>query len=84
MSNICGVLVYAVPDRMAGVLEALAAMPGVEVHAAEGGRIVTTLEDTAEATALDTLTAMHKLDGIVAASLVYHHFGAAEDAVSAA
>ncbi len=60
---------------MAAVLSGLEALDGVEVHDRSGdGRVVVTVEDTERATALDTLTQIHRLDGIVAAALVYHHF----------
>ena len=73
--NVCGVLVHANPAKAAGVVAALSALPGVEVHQiAPGGRIVTTVEDTASTLALETLAQIHRLDGIVAAALVYHQF----------
>lgn len=83
--NICGVLVHANPVKTTHVAACLAALPGVEVHdVADGsganshdtGRIVITVEDTADTLALDTLTRIHRTDGIVAAALVYHHFDA--------
>ena len=71
--NVCGVLVHANPKRVEEVIKAMCELDGLEVHrAADGGRIVVTVEDTERTLALDTLTAIHKLDGIVAASLVYH------------
>lgn len=83
--NICGVLIHANPAKLASVLNALAALPGVDVHeTASGGRIVTTIEDTQGALALDSLTRIHRLDGIVAASLVYHHFDRADQPAHAA
>lgn len=79
--NICGVLVHANPSKASAVADAMAKLPGVEVHShAQGGRIVITVEDTAETTAFDMMTEINRLDGIVAASLVYHHFGADETA----
>lgn len=73
--NVCGVLVHAIPAKTARVVDALASLPGVEVHqVAEAGRIITTVEDTESTLALDTLTQIHRLDGIVAAALVYHQF----------
>lgn len=73
--NVCGVLVHAVPNRAAKVVDTLLAMGGVEVHqTADGGRIVVTVEDTDAHPAIDTLREIHRLDGIVAASLIYHHF----------
>lgn len=78
--NICGVLVHVVPDRMARVAEALAALPGLEIHATpDTGRLIVTVEDTADTLALDTLTAIHRTSGVVAAALVYHHLDADAD-----
>lgn len=84
--NICGVLVHANPTKIARVAETLGTMPGVEVHdvvdAVEGataqgtGRLVVTVEDTADTSALDTLGTIHRTDGVIAAALVYHHFDA--------
>ena len=73
--NICGVLVHAMPDKLDAVVGALAALDGVEVHrTADGGRVVASVEATADSLAIDTLASIHRLDGIVAAALVYHHF----------
>ncbi len=83
--NICGVLVHAMPARVDKVCEALAALDGVEVHQiAEGGRIVVTLEDTAVSLAVDQLASVHRIEGVVAAALVYHQFEPAINSVSAA
>jgi nitrate reductase NapD len=82
--NICGVLVHANPAKVDTVLAALAGLPGVEMHqTGSGGRIVVTVEDGGNTTALDTMAAIHRLDGIVAASLVYHHFEPEMPAISA-
>jgi nitrate reductase NapD len=80
--NICGVLVHAIPSELADVLAALNGFGGVEVHAtaADSGRIVLTVEDAGGVRAFDTITQIHRLDGIVAASLVYHHFEPADSA----
>jgi len=81
--NICGVLVHAFPAKVAAVCTGLAGLDGVEIHqTASGGRIVVTVEDTDATSAIDTLAAIHRLDGIVAASLVYHHFEPAAEAAS--
>lgn len=81
--NVCGVLVHAHPMRLDDVIAAMRNLDGLEVHEqANGGRIVVTIEDTANTRALDTLTAIHKLDGIIAASLVYHCFEPATDAAA--
>jgi len=72
--NVCGVLVQARPERQGAVETALAAMAGVEIHEkAEDGRLIITVEDTNEAWASETLAGVHKIEGVIAASLVYHH-----------
>lgn len=73
--NICGVLVHAHPDRVAAVAAAVRDIPGGEVHRCEDdGRLVVTVEDTADCAAIDALSRIHALPGVVAAALVYHHF----------
>lgn len=77
--NICGVLVHANPAKLAAVTSALTALDGVEIHqTADGGRLVLTVEDTSGQRAFDTMTEIHRLDGVIAASLVYHHFEPAD------
>lgn len=71
--NVIGVLIHAVPDRAAEVSAALAAMPGVEVHALAGdGRLIATAGDIDGRFASDSLMAMQQIGGVVSASLVYH------------
>jgi nitrate reductase NapD len=72
-ANICGVLVRVRPGRVDAATEALNAIPGVEVHRVLGrGQLVVTVEDTAELRATDALIRLHNVDGVLAASLVYH------------
>lgn len=82
--NICGVLVHALPDRVAEVAAALQHIPGGELHGyAENGRLIITIEDTATAAAVDGLAAIHALPGVVAAALVYHQFEPGHDELGA-
>jgi nitrate reductase NapD len=68
--NVCGVLVYAVPDRTGEVGAALARIPGVELHGrADGGRIILTVEDTETHTAADGLSAIQAAPGVIAPDL---------------
>lgn len=70
----CGVLVRARTANMARVRSALSALPGVEVHAAdENGQIVITVEDHLSGKATETLTQIDSQEGVISASLVYHH-----------
>ena len=78
--NMCGVLIHALPTQCEAVGQALSRFGDVEVHhTLEGGRIVITVEDTDEALSIDTLTRIHNLDGIIAATLVYHQFEPVDD-----
>lgn len=73
--NISGVLVQSRPERTAEIEAALAAMPGVEVHqVTEDGHLIVTIEDNDAASSGDTMLKMNLMDGVLAASLVYHHF----------
>jgi len=73
--NICGVLVHASADRVDDVAAAIRRIPGGEVHGVkENGRLIVTVEDTADAAAIDGLSSIHKLPGVIAATLVYHNF----------
>lgn len=72
--NICGVLVRTLPERAETVAESLNRMPGVEVHQRNAeGRIVVTVEDIGNHWVGDTITRIHNVKGVLAASLVYHY-----------
>ncbi len=72
--NICGVLVHARPEHSASVSRALEAYPGVEVHQrTDDGRLVVSIEDTQDRFAGEMLAEVHKIDGVLSASLVYHY-----------
>ena len=72
--NIAGVLIHSHPDFTETVMRSLAALPGVEVHAAAGGRIVVTVEgDDANALA-DRFRGFSDVSGVLSTALVYHHF----------
>lgn len=74
-TNVCGVLVHTLPARTHEIARALEEIPGSELHAVlDGGRLIVTLEDTDQATALSGLETIHRTSGVVAASLVYHEF----------
>ena len=78
--NIAGVVIHARPDKLAGVEAQLLELPGVEIHAtAEDGRMVVTVEDE-ESRMGDTVMSFHSVDGVLSASLIYHHFEDSEEA----
>ncbi len=72
--NICGVVVRARPGEADAVAGRLAALPGLELHGdAPDGRMIVTIEDTEQSAASDTLTRLFSVEGVLGASLVYHH-----------
>ena len=72
--ELASVIVHALPGRREGLRERLVELPGVEVHAeTPDGRFIVTVESTPGATAGDTLLELHRLEGVLAASLVSHY-----------
>ena len=72
--NISSVVIRSRPEQLEAVRRRVAALPGVEVHAATlEGRLVVTLEDTSVATAAETFITLHNVDGVLGASLVYQY-----------
>ena len=71
--NICGVAVYLAPDAGADLAASIMALPGVELQAASGeNRLAATVVDTASSMAIDQIAAIHRMPGVVAASLIFH------------
>jgi nitrate reductase NapD len=71
--NICGVVVRSHHERAGDIRQALLQMPGVEIHASDGGRTVLTVEDEDSRRLGDTLTQIQLVDGVLSASLVYQY-----------
>ncbi|TYR35682.1 glutamate synthase [Mesorhizobium microcysteis] len=71
--HISSAVVLALPERRKDVSERLATMPGVEVHAGEGSRIVITIEGPTSGMLGQTLTAISVMDGVLAANMVFEH-----------
>lgn len=71
--NICGVAVYLAPGAGADLTARIMALPGVELHASSGEqRLAATIVDTPTSMAIDQIAAIHRLSGVVAASLIFH------------
>ncbi|GAB4369620.1 MAG: hypothetical protein Kow0062_03660 [Acidobacteriota bacterium] len=69
-----GIAVIAWPERLAEVREALGRLEGVEVHHedAASGRLVVTQVAGSVDEQMDGLRRIQRLDGVLAADLVYH------------
>jgi nitrate reductase NapD len=72
--NISGVLVHSKPEQVDAVKSQLSNLSGVEVHVTtDDGRLVVTIEnDTGPM--IDTMNSFHDIEGVLSASLIYHHF----------
>ncbi len=74
--NICSCVVHTRPERAPEVSARLLTIPGVEVHGGEEeGKLVVTVEDTADTLAADTLGAIGAVEGVINTVLIYHYGG---------
>jgi nitrate reductase NapD len=71
--HISSVVVSVLPPMADDVLARLAAMPAVEVHGCQGGKIVVVIEGSSTGAMGDHFTRIALLDGVVAANMVYEH-----------
>jgi periplasmic nitrate reductase NapD len=77
--NISGVLVHANPIKIDAIRQSLVEFDGVEIHGeSDDGRLVVTIEDIGDQQAADTMLAVHRLEGVLSATLVYHNFESEE------
>lgn len=73
--NIVGLVVNSNPQLQQQVCQQLNDIAGVEVHASEQGKIVTTIDDDeCDSTLVDTVSAINAVPGVFATSIAYHHF----------
>ena len=83
--NISGILVHARAGRAEDVARRLEKLASVEVHhITPEGKLIVTVEADDAVPAGDTLLAMHRVDGVLSAALVYHHFEPDQEAEDAA
>lgn len=72
--NISSVVLRSRPEALSAVRDSLAALPGVEVHAATcDGRLVITLQDAATASAADTFVKLHDIAGVMSVAMIYQY-----------
>jgi periplasmic nitrate reductase NapD len=71
--HISSLVVHGRPERLGALRTDLASLPGVEIHAAAAsGKLVVTLETGSEQEILTRLATISALEGVLAASLVFH------------
>jgi periplasmic nitrate reductase NapD len=73
--SILGVIVRVQPADAGEVEVLLNAMPGLDIAAAEQGRFVTVIEDSAESSAAATMARITLLAQVLNTSLVYEYSG---------
>ncbi|MDJ0945449.1 MAG: chaperone NapD [Kiloniellales bacterium] len=72
--HIASILVQAWPDRLPAVEAELSALTGVESHGSNGaGKLILTLETRGDAELMERVRQIETAEGVIAASLVYHH-----------
>ena len=70
--HISSLVVHSAPRRAQRVAEAIAAMPGAQVHAASpAGKLVVTLEAESSQEILSAVSSIQRTDGVLSAVLVY-------------
>jgi nitrate reductase NapD len=77
-THVSSLVVHVRHENLAQVRVALVSMPGVEIHAEGGGKLVVTLETASEGDIVARLGEISLLDGVLSAALVFHHFERAE------
>ena len=70
--HIASMVIHAVPRRLDRVADAVAALPGAEVHAAApNGKLVVTLEAASAGELTGTVSRIQHIEGVLSAVLVY-------------
>lgn len=78
--HISSLVVHSRPDRVQSILEALRTIEGAEVHGgADTGKLIVTLETDTENQVVERINTIQLLDGVLAATLVFHHFEPAQE-----
>jgi len=73
--HISSLVVHSRPDRVSAIVESLGSIEGAELHGgADTGKLIVTLETESEAQVVERINAIQLLDGVLAATLVFHHF----------
>ena len=71
--HISSAVVMALPEHREGLEIHLRQIPGVEVHASDGSRIVITIEGSGSGALGETLSSISVMDGVISANMVFEH-----------
>jgi nitrate reductase NapD len=72
-AHVSSLVVHVRAEDLPGFGDALAQIPGAEIHAEQGGNFVVTLETASEAEIVARLNEISLLPGVLSAALVFHH-----------
>jgi nitrate reductase NapD len=76
--HISSALVHVLPGATAEVASRISGLDGTELHFAEAGKIIVTLEAASSGAIADVLAEIGQLRGVLAATLVYHEVATPE------
>lgn len=71
---ISSLVVETAPERAGSVAEALAALPGVEVHERQGHKLVVTIEAASVEASHSRASSFIQVEGVTGVNLVYCNF----------
>ncbi len=72
--NISSIVVHSRPEHVETLRGQMAALAGVEVHAAQpDGRMVITVEDTPDAAPSETIMKVQLLPGVLGTAMIYNY-----------
>lgn len=73
--HISSLVVHTHPERVPGIVAGISAIDGAEIHGGQDtGKLIVTLETDTESQVVERINAIQLLDGVLAATLVFHHF----------
>jgi periplasmic nitrate reductase NapD len=73
--HISSLVVHTRPERVPAIMAGIGAINGAEVHGGQDtGKLIVTLETDTESQVVERINAIQLLDGVLAATLVFHHF----------
>ncbi|WP_262265975.1 chaperone NapD [Microvirga yunnanensis] len=73
--HISSLVVHSLPDCMSSIAQSIGSLDGAEIHGGQDtGKLIVTLETDTESQVVERINAIQLLDGVLAATLVFHHF----------
>ena len=73
--SISGIVIYVQPDSVDVMSKQIAALGGVDIHAAtDDGRLVATVDQPDDRKAADVFTELQNMAGVLNTALVYTYF----------